>query len=65
MNVLHPKVKWAAVASVAVAVLTALAGSLGASAPAWVASLLTAAAGALAGWQAPSRPVQDPEASDA
>lgn len=61
-RVVHPKVRWAAVASAVAACLTALAGSLGATEPAWVASLLTGVAAALAGFHAPARDVQDPEA---
>lgn len=64
-RVIHPKVRWAAYAGTVAAVLTALAGSLGASEPAWVASLLTAVAGLLAGYHAPAADVQDPEAPNA
>ena len=58
-RVVHPKVRWAAVASIVAAACTALAGSLGASEPAWVASMLTGVAAALAGFQAPAKDVQD------
>lgn len=62
-RVIHIKVRWAAAASVVAAVCTALAGSLGASAPGWLASVLTGVAAVLAGYAAPSGlDAQDPEA---
>lgn len=60
---LHIKVRWAAVAAALATVLIAVAGAVGASAPAWVAAALTAVAGVLAGYSAPAH--GDPQDLDA
>jgi hypothetical protein len=54
MNDLHPKVKAGAIAGILATVLTALAGTVGAGEPPWVAVLLTAIASLLAGYATPS-----------
>ena len=64
-RVLHPKVKWAALASSVVVFLTALVDALGVSLPPYVAALLTSVAAVVAGYQAPAGHNQDPEAPDA
>jgi len=57
---LHPKVKFAAIASALYALLTALEPLLGPSLPAWAASASTALVGLLAGFAAPTSPVDVP-----
>lgn len=63
---IHPKVKWAAVASLIVTVLTGVVAALGPTAPAWLAAAVTGIAAAVAGYRAPNPDgVQDPEANGA
>lgn len=61
----HPKVKWAALASIVVTVLTAVLQAAGPTAPAWLAAAVTGIAAAVAGYSAPRADTQDPEATGA
>jgi hypothetical protein len=62
---IHPKVKWAAVAAAVVTGLTALLAAMGPTAPAWLAAAVTGIAAAVAGYSAPALDSQDPEAGNA
>lgn len=63
MSKLHPKIRWAALAGALVALLTALAPTVGVHYGATAAAVLTALCAVLAGWTAKSpADNQDPEA---
>lgn len=64
-RLIHPKVRWAALAGIAATVLTALAGATGLGLSPVLAAVLTTVATFLAGYRAPVKDEQDEVTPDA